>query len=265
MQNADLIAKLDALDKTIQDERNKVSSNIKLAAFAYGIIVILVFGYTTFITLRYREMATPKTVAVIVSDAAKNKIPLMSGYLHEHAKTQAPAWADRGFEYLHTMVPEIEKLAKTQIDDIIDGVIKHTQDNYVPQLSKYLDEHVDRLFSNKDVVTDHKLARGISQLLVDELNREIDKVVHDKFYTKISDLRKDVEVIAAKPKERLTKKEDAERRVLLYWMFLVKYGDPGDSKFIESLKFVSILFSHFTDKYCPVDKLVPSELPPESE
>lgn len=237
--STDLMKKVDSLEQAIKTERGSVSASLKVSLVFYGLMVVIVLGYTSYVTSKFEEMATPSTVAALVAEQMQSRVPSIREYLVKNTKAKAPEWAAKVVDYSGEIVPQIEAMAKNGIDSATESMMTEIKAQYMPQLQDYLQNNLDRVFANHDVVNDEDMVKQLASLLIDDVDRELNQVFSNRYYKQLEDVRAEIIKISTKPNDKLTMKEMAEKRVLIDWMFLTEYGVVGDNYFIDFVKFFS--------------------------
>ncbi len=240
----DVEAKINSLEKTLRTEHEKMLSSVKLTALVYGLLAIFVFAYTSYVFTKIKELATPANVAALAGDYAKEKIPLIKQHLAEQVDSNASLWADQLVSHAHKLIPQLGDVAKRQVDSLADTLITEIKSKHLPALKDYLKRNVDEALTHAEIVSDDKIAKAYAVLLVEELDGEMEKIMDNKIYQQIEYIHTEVETLINKPKSKLTKKEDAEKRVLMYWAYLAKHKDMGESIFTEKMKTLTDGFNY---------------------
>lgn len=240
-----LDAKISSLGKTLRKEHEKTVTSVKIVALVYGLLAIFVFAYTSYVLVKIKELATPATVAAMAGDYAKEKIPVIKQQLASHVDANAADWAGKIVAQGHKFIPEAGNMAKKQIDSITDTLLQELKTKHLPALKEYLKKNVDEALSRSaDLVNDDKLAKAYAVLLVEELDSELEHIMDTKVYSQIERLHTDIETLINKPKSKLTKREDAEKRILMYWSYLANHRDMGESIFDNKLQKLSEAFNY---------------------
>ncbi|HBC86369.1 MAG TPA: hypothetical protein DCZ94_05375 [Lentisphaeria bacterium] len=228
--NIEILAKVDHLSKVMQEKKEKAISTTKLYAIVYGIIVLFVFGYTTFIFTKLKEVTTPDSVSAIVTNKIKESLPELNNAIIEQTKKNAPILAEKAVEAVHDAIPKVEDIVKDLINENGKHLILQIKTELFPQFLKIIRNNAKSINESADAFTDENTAKEIAKLLTKEIEREIDyNVIGDEFYGKMNALRAELEKIASKPLNQLTAKEMAERKIIVNWIYLIKKGESIQS------------------------------------
>ncbi len=228
--------KIELLSREISDAKAKVNTALRSTVIFYLIIIIGVTVYTLYLGSKIREMATPQTVATMIGSTIKEQMPEVQRQLVQQAKTQAPILAKQTIDAGEKMLPEIEILAKTKIDAGVTMLVDHTVNKAMPVVLEHVKEKFDEISKHKALVSDKKMAETIADILSEEVAGELDKVFNASFYNALNNLQKDIDAIAQKAPGKLTQRELAEKRVIIYWLYLVENAEPGASPLAEVLR-----------------------------
>lgn len=254
MSNSNLQNKIDNLEKMLAAERTSADKGFKLTIAVYGILVLIVIFYTGYIVKEFKEKATPQTIASMMSGYAEEQLPVMKGYLKENVKEQAPVWAEKAVDYSISIIPQLEDVGKKQVDVLVDNMVAQFNQEHFPKLQEFCFQNLDKTFKDADIISDEKMSGAIADVLVERIDDHINQVVNDKFYYKLNELRAEVDKVLAKPDNKLTKKERAEKDVLIYWTFLVNHAEVGNSRFMDAVKFFSMFVRAFDDMHLNLEK-----------
>jgi hypothetical protein len=252
--NDNINERIEKLEQLVKAENTRLSRSVIINSVVYVLLVVFVFGYTTFTISFIKEAASPKTVAVMVTEKVKAQIPSVKKYIKEKADKQSPEIADQVVKYIHGLIPQMEEAAKTQIDVLTDALIERIKNEYMPKLIDHFKATLDKAQANSDVVKDKDVAKHLSNLLVDELDGELSNIINNELMNKIDYLKQEVYKLASKPKAELTNREYAEKKFLLTWIYLVKNGDTSGSSFVESLQFMTDVAKHIDKSLLPEKK-----------
>ena len=244
MNTNDSEMKCNSLEKTLRKEYEKTIISVKVTALIYGLLAIFVFAYTSYVYVKIKELATPANVAALAGDYAKEKIPVLKQHLVAQVNANAADWANQLASCAHKLIPQLGDAAKQQLNNLADMLMQEIKTKHLPALKDYLKKNVDEALSHAEIVSDDKIAKAYAVLLVEELDGEVDKIMDNKIYQQIENLKNEVETLIHKPKAKLTKKEDAEKRVLMYWSYLANHKDMGESLFASKMQAVSDAFNY---------------------
>ena len=229
--NNEILAKLDALTKEVEEKKKKAISNAKTNAIIYGVLVIFVFGYTSFIFAKIKELATPETIAMTVKEQIKKSLPKINDAIIEQTKKNAPILADKAVSAVHEVIPKIEDIIKEVIDEHAKVLVTELKTELFPKFSKIIKENAKDINDSAAALTDETTAQELAKIIVKELDQQIDynNIIGDEFYEKFNNLTKELDSIASKSPAELTLKEATERRIIVQWIYLIKKGESVQS------------------------------------
>jgi|GEM_PF-3016323 len=230
--------KIQTLSQEIAAAKAKVNHTLRNSVIFYIVIIIGVTAYTLYLSNRIQQLATPETVAELIGNTVKTKMPQIQQRLVQEAKVQAPILARKTVDLGEKMLPQAEILVKTKIDAGITAIIDHTVNAALPVLVDRLKTSFDAISQHKNLIADKKTAENIADLLSTQIADELDKVINLSFYDGLTKLQSDIDAIAQKAPGKLTQRELAEKRVIVYWLYLIDKAEPGESPFVELLRFI---------------------------
>jgi len=230
--------KIQELAEEIKTTRFKVDTALRSTVVFYAIVIIGVAAYTLYIGNRIQEYATPQAVAALLGDKVREQLPEICKTLVQQARTQAPIMATKTIDAGEKLLPQMEILAKSKIDAGVAMIIDHTVKATFPALLEQLKPSFDEISKNKSLISDKKTAEDIANILSGQIGIELDKVIDASFYTELSRFEKDIYALAGKAPHKLTQQELAEKRAIVYWLYLVEKAEPGESPLVELLRLV---------------------------
>jgi len=225
--NSEINAKLEALEIILDKQQRKYKKNMIATIICYTVIALFVIIYTTYVMSEIRKLATPETVAELITMQIENKIPELKDYIGANAEMYAALAADEAVNYAHSLIPLLGIFAKEKLDAFSDAIIQELSTKYIPAINKYFVEHKDTVLLHLETLSDEEAAKQLSIILVETFNQELDLVCAG-LDSSVSKLQKEIDAITKKPDSQLTKREYAEKKFLVYWMFIVKHGEMGD-------------------------------------
>ena len=80
--------------------------------------------------------------------------------------------------------------------------------------------------------------RGLSLIFVEVFEEQMDEYLNDRFTVEIIELQKRLMEFSRTDAERLTNKQDAQRRLLINWLYIAQQGDSGESPITMYLEMV---------------------------
>ena len=244
----DIENKIDSLTKKIEEMRDKSQSSTKIASIVYIVLVIFVFAYTSTIMSLVKEKATADSISAqlrliidrdLLTDANRQ-------WVKDKCNEQSPVIAESLVQLAHNqIIPTIEIQLKQLIDTQVDSIIARLEKDVFPEVSKVVQEHAQDLRSHADDITDENIANELAKILANEFDREMGKFINDKLKYRINALRQELDKISSKPYSELTKKEAAERLMIVNWVFLMEHHESPRNLLGEMLKGINDTYQGF--------------------
>lgn len=241
-------AKIDALSKQIEEKRNKAVRMAKITAIVYAIIVIFVFGYTTFLMSWIQKATTVDNVSAYMQDTLRGMIPQFHQQILKYSKEQIPVLSDKIINLIHENIPAIEDMAKNAVSDSVGKLITEIKDQVFPQFIEVIRANSKEIGEYAEVLTDETATAELAKMIVSEMEKNIDyNIIKDEFYQQFNTLKKQLDELAEKPVSEMTKKELAERNALVNWMFMMKHGESFQSVLSILIRDFSYSLESFMD------------------
>ena len=225
--------KLENLELILSKQQQKYKRSLRITIICYVILAIFVIAYTTFIMSEIRKLATPKTVAELMTMQVSGRLPELKGYITENADMYASLTADEVVNFARSLIPTLGIVVQEQLGIFSNQIKEEMANKYIPALNQYFEEHKDDVLDQIDKLSDEEVAKQLSEILVNTFNEQLD-VVSINLDGSVNGLQNEINAITQKPDSELTKREYAEKKFLIYWMFIVKYGKVGNLPFGSS-------------------------------
>lgn len=235
--------KLDLLSKELKKRKDKAVSSAKLAAIVYGLLVIFVFGYTWVIFGKLQASVTPDSISAVVNNTLVSAIPTIREKMIVYSKQQGPVLADKAVQAAHEAIPQVEDIIKRVIDRQVEILLTEMKTEMFPQFVDILRKNADEINQHAEVLTDDVAVQELAKIIAEELQNEIN--YHINAFKTVHELRAQLDELAAKPAAKLTRKEAAEREILVNWLYLVKNGESFQSVLTLLVQRFSYALEHF--------------------
>jgi len=240
----DMEKQLSALSEKIEKMQKHSLSSTKTTMIGYVIVVIFVFVYTSMLMLWIKKEVTADNLSAqmkimiegnILTDANREKMV-------NYCRDQAPLWADGMVQMTHDqLIPMMKLKIKSLIDNTTNNGIRILKKDLFPEIKKLIEENANEISKHKDI-TDPRIANEIAKILADESEREINAFINDKVKYRINHLRNQLDEMSEKPYNNLTRKEAAERRLLVNWVYLMEHDEAPSDMFGEFMKSINATY-----------------------
>jgi len=243
----DLESRIESLGAKIEKMRKHDASSLKATVIGYLLVVIFVFVYTQSIMHWIKKEVSPNNLSAYTRQTIKKKFLTQEQCqsMVNYCRKQAPVWADKLVVMTHEQViPRLKTKVKELIDKTADkGIIKLKKDVF-PRVNDFLKVHAEKLKKHQDIA-DPEIAKELAKILSDKCESELDKFINEKVEFRIALLKKDLHKMATKPYSKLTRKEAAERRLLVNWVYLMEHDESPTDVFGEFLKSLNGTYNDF--------------------
>lgn len=233
--NNNINDRIEKLYQSITKEEKNFTSSLNKALGFYLVIIIILAGYTVFLNIKIKELATPTNLAIALNTKVKDAIPLFTKQIKEQMKPGAKQLADKTVESVHALIPRSAEFAKTQIDFYLNDIMSQVENKHLAALQKIFEATVDEAMKNKDIVQDKALGKVLASQITAKIDNELQNIINNEMLDSIDKLRTNIESLRAKPVKLMTKNEYAERSFIVYWLYLVNNAKTGESNFADVL------------------------------
>ena len=226
--NNNINKKLEALEILLDNQQRKYKKSLIATVIGYCILALFVIIYTTFVMSQIKKLATPSTVAELITMQVEKKIPELKDFIVANSDKYAQQIAGKAVNHAHSLIPSLGILVKKELDLFSNAIIIELSTKYIPALNEYFAQHQDTVLAHLDALSDEEAAKQLSVILLNTFNQQLD-LTTVKLDNSVAKLQKEINAITNKPDSQLTKKEYAEKKFLTYWMFIVKHGEVGST------------------------------------
>ena len=230
--------KINALSGKIETMQKQATNSTKFTAIGYLLVILFVFGYTTYIMHWVKEEVTIDNIIDL------SKVMIERDLLSDEnckswmvqCKTQAPVLAEYLVEMTHQQViPLLKNKIKKGIDKSSDDIINKLKKDIFPGIKELVAENARELNKHKDI-TDQNIANELAKVVADECEREINIFINDKVKYRISLLRDELDKLSSKPYDQLSNEEKSKRLLIVNWIYLLEHDESPDDVLGEFLK-----------------------------
>ncbi len=240
--------KIEALIKQLDQRKEKAVSSARINAVVYGILVIFVFGYTTYIYHMIQKVATPDSISAMIRSQISSAIPDVHKKLMKYAEEQTPVMTEKIIQMAHDKIPEVEKKIQDTIDEQTTSFIKEIKKDLFPEFMDILKGHAKEIGENAKILTDEVAAQELVNTITKELDDKINyEIVGDEFFGKFHEVRKELDNLATKPLKDMTRKELAERNAIVNWYYLIHNGESLNSVLGSYVSNIGLTFQSIMD------------------
>lgn len=224
-----LETKLAILETLANEQETKLSNGIRKAIITYVILAIVVLGYTVYAGNLLIELTSPKAVKEQFM-AYINQVPQQRQALYHAYRKNSERWAKALVGTCVDSMPLLENQVQALLTNYTDTLAQKVEVEILPAFAAYLKNDAPELKAKYKELTDKEVAQGMANLFVDIIEKEVDKYINKELIDDLNKLQVQLQELA-KPNATLTQKQDAQRRVIQYWVFLTEHTPVGESVF----------------------------------
>jgi len=228
----ELHIKIEKLEQDITKQLKKAKLNVFFTIIVYIILAGFIMMYTTFVMYTFKEVATPEVIAELLVGSVQDGVPALTEDINSHSDKYAEMLAKMTIEYARNTIPEVKILIKNYLNNVANVINNEMNTRCYPIISEYFKIHKADILEAFNTMTDQEAMAHVINQLINELDECID-ILRLPTIESINNLKADISRLAITPNDKLTKRELAEKRLIAYWMFLLKHEYPTDK-----LKFV---------------------------
>jgi hypothetical protein len=222
--------KLNIIENKLAIQLKKSKSSFRNTIIIYLLIIIFVIVYSTYVTSRFKDLATPDTVAELLMFKTEEALPIINQYLLENSQPLADSFATQTVDYTRAMIPSLGLLVQGQLDLFAAQINNEFNTKYLPVIDEYFKENKDSIVQNINTLSDEQSAELLAKALMEQVDFGVLNISNE-FNTAMIKFKQQVNYLAYTRNSKLTKKELAHKRAIAYWMYLVKHAKTGKLEF----------------------------------
>jgi len=220
----DITTRLEVLEKSIDAQLKKSKNGLIAVAVVYIIVVLFVIGYTTFIVSYIKAVAKPPVVAEFIVGNIQSKVPAITQTLKKNSEAYGNFLAKQTLSYIRSFIPLLDDLAKAQLDKTALLVNTEMNNRYLPILDEYFKLNKDQINKMFNDMTDEQIATQMNAMMFEKLDKHAE-LLNGPLGDSINQLKVKIEKLANTPNSQLNNQELAQKRIIAYWIYLVKYQE----------------------------------------
>ncbi|HBM17468.1 MAG TPA: hypothetical protein DD381_14160 [Lentisphaeria bacterium] len=220
----DTTSRIESLEKSIDSQLKKSKTSLIAVIAVYIVLVIIVLGYTTFIVTYTKALAKPPVVAEFIISNIQTKVPALTQTLKDNSKAYGSFLAKQTLAYIKSFIPLLANMARGQLDNTVEVINSQMNENYLPLINEYFKLNKDKINEMFRDMTDEQIATQLNEMMYEELDRNAE-LLNAPIGDSINQLKARIDKLANTPNSQLNNQELAQKRVIAYWIYLVKYQE----------------------------------------
>jgi len=230
--------RVQALEELIETQGKHIRRGIKSVAWIYAILIIIVLAYTTyvykFITEVVEEQTTEEQLVEYTRSWCAIELPKHRETAVKKLREESDVWANNLVAAVINMIPALEQRLKNHTDMAIASMMVELNKQVMPAFKEQLEANAMTVKQSWGDLSNEAFTKTISEMYFETMAKELDVYWDENFVKDLETFQTKLHAITAAGKA-VTKKQDAQRRVLVNWTALSKGGDSGKSEVFAAL------------------------------
>jgi hypothetical protein len=243
---SEIIKKIEALQEEVKQETCRNAAAARRTLLVYAALVVFVAAYSLFLTTTIRRDATPNALSIVFLEKVRDSLPQLLDGVEEKMEANATNLAEKTVKSIYHIIPQVTEMAKVQCDLLIEAQLNEIEATYMPKIRRKIKVSMEKIIANKDLGKDKDLAKALTMEVVNELDREVGEILGKEFFNRLDELTANVKALRVKKVSTMTNREYAERKMIVYWLFMTDHGRTGNSVMAS---FLSSTTDAFLDYY----------------
>ena len=230
--------RVEALEKIIEMQEKHIRRGTKVVAWIYAVLIIIVLAYTTyvysFITSVVEEQTTEEQLVAYTRSWCATELPKHRETAVRKLREESDVWSKDLVAAVINMIPALEERLKNHTSTAITSMMVELNREVMPAFMKQLEADALTIKQSWDDLGNEAFTKTISKMYFETMAKELDTYWDQHFVKDLEAFQIQLRNITAEGKP-VTKKQDAQRRVLVSWAALSKGGDSGKSEVFAAL------------------------------
>ncbi len=234
---ADRLSKLEA---TAQAEQESLKKGIRNTLITFSVLAVIVFAYSAFAFHKINNYVGPKGLKEY-GELTVNILEDQPGRLLRKYDANKEEWAELVVTRALDATPEVENFLKNQMTLFADDLNVKMKKEFLPNMATYIRESAPQMKADyaaaKKLDKDLTPGKFLCDMYIQFLDREIKaKVIDfDAAEVKANEMSKAIYNLH-KGTIPLTKREVAERKILINFVIIARLSRVSDSPILADLK-----------------------------
>ena len=224
--------KLAAVEQLLSDREEKLRKKLTLTSIIYAVLVLFTAGYTLLIIPLIKKKTSPDAAseyAIAWALTHMSNVRINTGeQLRENSQELSKTIVKQTIE----LIPKFEEPLLGVVNNSVNYIVDQIEVVLIPAFTKALQKNSDELKRSYKDFEDEEKMQGLALVLVEILEKELDLYINEAFIKEVFELKKRL-LELGKPGVELTKKEIAQRDVLINWIYLSNNQATGGSAFYD--------------------------------
>ncbi|NMA42268.1 MAG: hypothetical protein GX946_02680 [Oligosphaeraceae bacterium] len=219
--------KLDQIVAALEREEKSIRFSYRLTLLGYILLVLIIAGYSLWLSARISKELTPKNAALLLNTQVCDSLPELRMKLKENMQPFAASIVTHTAQSVGELIPVASNLLKKQIETFADSIMDRLEEDHIAEIEKFCIDCLDEVFAKGEALTDDEIADALVTGVIDDINREMDKILSHETLAGITDLGERLKAIREIPVQNASKQQYAEKMFIIYWLQLLEKGEIG--------------------------------------
>jgi hypothetical protein len=218
---------LDSLEAAVKAENEKLQKSATMTLRVYAGIIVVVLVYTSVVFNWIVKEAAPKPLAARTIEMAKAQVVTTRDDFITEFKANSESYAQKCAKSIVDYMPAVEQQIELFMMESADTLVDELENQIIPAFTDYIDADKTTLKDRYKDMTDDEMTQGVALLFIEVIEKELDKYINDEFVESVEDLQRQLHALAGASSKGLTRKQDAQRRVITCWSHLSETSEIG--------------------------------------
>lgn len=228
--DAGIQKKIEELTISVEERSVRYRRGMILTGIIYAVLVVFVFGYTSYIYRQISELTTPDNLSQFAVNSIRAQFPTVREGAKKQMQPVAAAIAREAVSGGLGMIPNAGAYARATIDERVDSLLDDFEKKDMPIIEAALDQALSEVLAGDGAKDPDALSQAISKKVSAKIGKELDKIINSEFYASVGSLQNDLDKLRTKEAKTLTSRDFAERQFIFCWLRLNDIAELGTSE-----------------------------------
>jgi len=246
----ELEQKIIALQTLVEEKQKRCERSAARVTMIYLILFLLAIGYTTFLYNSLKNTATPETLASLVIDFARERMPYAVQNLRKELKPVGEQLGKRSADMVFEAIPQAGNILRDFIGTQTNELLTYVEEKQMPLLYKLLDDQIAEALKAHKQIKDEKVLTYFPAIAAEKVSEEMKKAISAEFFDGVKDFEKQLQILHNTPNQKLLRRQYCEKMFIVYWVYLCDQAEIGtpEGSLSSFVKLVNRSMNDLTEK-----------------
>ena len=171
----------ESIEQFLREEIEKTERARRIISYGGGAFVLFLIGYFSFMLFMVTTFLDPENAAYAISSQVEATVPKFLSDTQQALVAKAPVLAEEVTAMFFRVIPELRKVAETQIDFTHQDMIPQLSDGFSAIISNYVKDNSQTLKAFADDHDTEAFAEFFTSELLNSFGKYLDQEMRSEF------------------------------------------------------------------------------------